>query len=1072
MFTGKGKKSGVVNSNVVSQNITLREQSPLGAELNEQYSLALLKMLYNEVLYRLRCRVEEEKKRSWFRRRVNVKAGLADYEKYVSSKRDVLEGKLSASIRTLHDLEDYSSAEQNIAYKQVFGTVSRIAIQSKFTGFNIKAGSNYAAEDSTLKCHYDKLNAILAQKEKELEGQLNQEKDFGFDKIPGYQTMSESDKRKYEDLFLRARVPAFAELPIARQGSAPSSVPQTEASLLGLTVINKIAHIYSDKAFIHLGHASTKDDLLKRVRSRNFWRGGSWSTEYKRVDKLLTAAEKPELDDNAAAETMIRIDRLAQRKMTDSNKSYFTEMKDAFEAKRRDRVESEMLSAFPHTPTLGKYKEYEKYLKTVYALPGTEGNVIELIRKQNKMPGQASAPLAAMDVENLPDKVADLQAMAYFIFLNNSVNGASLPCAWTQQGGLMITAPHVDLLNKLNGLFPQVNDGVKQSRALYLTVLMISIALTTVAQETNEYGLLRDLLIEVLDKKYHPRNVSSNTLCRTGFKYLLSYLPNNTLVLSPTETAQSKEALLQVFPGAAELTTRESINTVGSFRGSILGDSPQRNSREDSISNMSTQGFDQKKLSEPVRICAMHIAGLKLGAQVKYNNVDAYLKKNIEKYRTAHPEVLAVLTLLQWHRLGLEKGKKAIEKEGQDFADFYDGIEKQLVSLAKSHQPLPVPELILAKMPTDKSSSLGRLFSEIGKFVKETRALASSAHSPLVSVSRSASAEVLATPVKDNAIVQQLLTTPPPSSAPIPINSAHGIASYSMLGSDVDDDEENVDYPDLGSILSQSELEQAFKNAAENVAVVRRTGSASNIPIMVATSSQNQNISLKKTQSSSSIFGRFGTSASKSPNVQSWMRLPKVDEDQEEDATIERLTIVTSSPVAVKSSFMVGSPSVAGYFSSLGKSPVKPKPATLVEITNEVVDLVNEIYTTNQTPTASDEAKNLHQAVANMLNSGNYKAAFEKNNYQEMHKTVLVLYCVVSWYSKAYGATAATQCGSAKTQCHQFLSGGWKTEGAAVNVIIKSLDTPMSHALERIINRLCPGQVITNGRTVSSSSQL
>ena len=276
-------------------------------DLDEQYKTALAKMLLDEVLFRLRCRVEEEKK-WWFWNRSNVAKVLARYEAMT----------FSSILKLLEYLQDDDAKALCSDFAQ---EVSRIAIQEGLSvggsseensSLSVKQGSPeivyqpVGATDSPA-THYNilrertaKLKEIFAQKEAGLGVQFQREeanqrnaKTLGFDQIPEYSTMPEEDKRKYEVLFLRARYPGFvrASINVARsEDSQPEPHKAQSESSLFECIKKAIADIYSYQNGVDID----EDLLLKHVRDQcGFW--GTWSTEYKRVKKLLDVAKQQSL---------------------------------------------------------------------------------------------------------------------------------------------------------------------------------------------------------------------------------------------------------------------------------------------------------------------------------------------------------------------------------------------------------------------------------------------------------------------------------------------------------------------------------------------------------------------------------------------------------------------------------------------------------------------------------------------------------------------------------------------------------------------------------------------------------
>ena len=315
----------------------------LKEKIDEQYSLALLNMLYNEVLFRLRCRVAEEKK-WWPWNRTNVKVQLADYEKHVSSTRNVLEAKLARSIYTLVELNN-SSTKQTVAYQKIFSTVSCIAITSGLKGFQNNRG--HTIQDSTFKLRYDQFKARVIEKEKKWAELLARheaiediEKFLGLDENQAYQEASHSEKERIERFVINVQYQKLSittgniEVPL---DSRSSSISHATAASGQLTLSQKvkvaIEALYNCSA---LGVNINQEMLLENVATTTGRGWFRWPLEYRIVKKLLMAADNPNIDEAVQVDAQLQINALKKLKKATEFVGALESLQLAFDENRRD----------------------------------------------------------------------------------------------------------------------------------------------------------------------------------------------------------------------------------------------------------------------------------------------------------------------------------------------------------------------------------------------------------------------------------------------------------------------------------------------------------------------------------------------------------------------------------------------------------------------------------------------------------------------------------------------------------------------------------------------------------------
>ena len=826
----------------VERRILLRNRDlPLSKDLDDQCSKALVKMLGDEVLFRLKCRIEEEKKWWWFNRTDvatsfdMLQAAMNDSSKTTQERASTLRG----AIGVLHGIDED-------VYAGLFASVSCIAIHS---GFWLAAPDEdvtlySVSADPILKIRYEELNTVILKKEKELETWLalaesnkTKEQDFGFNRIPEYQNKTESEKRRFEHACLKREAPNFSlQLNVHAVEDFTQSDEDEQppvVSTLFKDVKNAIANIYNDEKFNWVDGGEIEEEALKtQVLSHcNGW--GRWSTEYKRVKKLLDAAEKDGLDDNLTAETLSRIDRLEKRKGS-SAKENFINMKSAFQMARLQGNEAKMQEDLKSSParvrfedslqkTANAYKKYKDHLAEVYELSpvagsasaqGNGGNIFSLFGGA-RTSSKDNVAMSFMD--RVREKVGDSRRLSSSGSENSSEKIADAECrAYRRNAGMFVTVKSIkdEAMRVAKVVLPTKKDDWKFAG---------EIADRNIAEykqlSTDKRAIVLITLLELYSMQDETQ-ANIRLLCQNVKAGVISYFQSTN-------------------SGPFSLDSLKELKTVGDS-GNIFFTQIKTLFPAHKIDRNTGYIVKIREYAKSISDYEQGISGAVFQVRDKsYETIADLLLKNISQYSNRNRDVLAAFTLCQWY-LTTPKAKL----EFPDKAPAYYRCILARLETAVMQPGATFPIDILDDMPKTKDGSLGRLFAHV-------RAIAASGSNAVVQVNRSdsvASISVSAASAPVNS--SQLFRTSSAKPASMPVSIAvktkaetSSAAIYSQVNSD--DEESPCDH--LSSILNHEELLAA---AGSELVTVNKTQSAPSLPVATFWSSR---ISFSKTQSSSAL---------------------------------------------------------------------------------------------------------------------------------------------------------------------------------------------------------------------------
>lgn len=388
----------------------------LAQELNNQYRHALVKMLCDEVLFRLKCRVDEEKKWWWFRR-TKASEYLTALQTAVKDSRKTtkeLASALRVGVRGLYEHID------NGAYQPLFQSVSRIAIDADFwTPMQGEDAHTYAVPSgSIIDTRYQQLQAILTEKENALRQQFARQAKveetecfLGLDKDSNYPTATEAKKEEIEHLVLSQKYQSIFNSSgkaspvrsIIVDERAQNSAPVVNVLLQSLSqkVSTAIATLYGYEAMINV--SIKQDDLLKQVASKTGRGLFRWPLEYRAVENLLNAAKNPNLSDADRVDVARRICRLKKKFQSDATKNAALQMlQEAFDADRYNAYMPKIQSEFPQTEAQRRFIDsfshseerflgYAQKLATAYSIHSSSNHLIEVMTQINSPKPQQAA---------------------------------------------------------------------------------------------------------------------------------------------------------------------------------------------------------------------------------------------------------------------------------------------------------------------------------------------------------------------------------------------------------------------------------------------------------------------------------------------------------------------------------------------------------------------------------------------------------------------------------------------------------------------------------------------------------
>ncbi|MES2203609.1 MAG: hypothetical protein V4496_00160 [Pseudomonadota bacterium] len=693
--------------------------------LDARYRDELVRILLREVLFRFKCRVEEEKK---FWSKTNVIQHLAHFQTQADgANTEVLISLLRSAIQTLYDDID------NKAYKKVFDAVSRIAIYEKWWSddkFNI---FNEFEEDFFITNIFYKLKEKKEQVERKIKYQLElealvteQQLRFGFDKIPEYQEMPEFDKRKYENLFLKAVEPDFSLPQILVSASSSNfdqagSEKQEQNATLFHSVKNAFAKIYkfAYENIRVIGEVRLlireidENRLLQEVRNML---GGTESTEYKKVVKLLGIAKAINLNDDDIIEALSLIDYLKRQKKAAADINYLESIKHIFDVARNKGIEAEMRHVLSDVDqqvellkkTEAAFEEYEKHLSEIASTRKSKEQRINQGSSSSGLSKQLNGSSSSKNIlstqaikrinpKELPVNIDDLQFMAYSVFLKNTQVMRSDFCSWTRQTKLVMTEQYSTLMQEISGFISQ-NSSLPSPR--YYAILIFSIALMQESQDSPAYELLHASLLGLVDGRL-PKRVDE--FFDLNLDWLLNSLPSGINVSSSLNGnlaffSSVKEKILIFFPKPVKRQAPKAASFDDMSSASALDDSR--------VSFSSVAKVEEKTLSERAKIISGTIMGLKHDA---YKTIDNFYPSDDDIAEDANPHVLEVLTLLRWFK-STPKGK------GYDILD----IEANFVKLANKPDNQLLKEIkntFAAQKIYNKKNVLGRFYTELSEIV-------------------------------------------------------------------------------------------------------------------------------------------------------------------------------------------------------------------------------------------------------------------------------------------------------------------------------------------------------------------
>lgn len=669
----------------------INQRIRLVSELNQQFRLDFITVLWDQIRFQLKCLVDEEKRKPWwqklfqtnqFAQTLRLYEGLFDADHLDFTK---LKTHLTGCVSAVSVENDSVLSGQINYFLQLNLGSSRVTDNTDPLEVVNKALNNPDSPSVTaLNASLRKLCQVAETKQTALQEKFDQqdkletsEKLFQFDAIiPGHvetawDEQQDATRAKCERLVLEARYPWVSEnilqapeLPLSVMHTPQQRVmgvattrgawSQTPSMSLKEQVESIIAQIYNFQET-----PIQRNNLLNHVKK--MVGGWSWNpfkpSEYKTIQRLLSASEHSVLNDAATIDAMRRIQRLSHLDHFKASNNYSDQLRMAFGNARQEISISPALIA---TEEMNVFRA---------SLDKRE----EALAKHVHFQSQAeSLPVEQRGVnqQNLLDKSAsDLQALAYFIskehFVKNSDPAiaelpSSMPVIWAVNEGLRINpelSAYKNLLTEIQGL--------EKYKAFYFVVLLISIELMRTKGAGADYQRLQALLTHVFERKSFEATIS---LKEVGMDWLLNYLPKDIFsrqnVASPTLGA-AKGALLGeegLFPLRASPSESLAVSvdhigksndtlsrTISFTQASFRSQSEPKNERNKRGVYDSFSG--KLKTKEGFLSSALEMAKKIMSKPLDHNAIQGIAKKTFEAYpKIADKRIILLDVLLEWYQ--------------------------------------------------------------------------------------------------------------------------------------------------------------------------------------------------------------------------------------------------------------------------------------------------------------------------------------------------------------------------------------------------------------------------------------
>lgn len=708
-------------------------------KLQAQYKTALLGALCQEVLFRLQCRVDEEKRWWWFSR-TNATKVLSNFKKSIQNNSKTQKEKVSALRSALDGLNEIGKKKTPNPYESLFSSISYLAIQESFWSKKTGEENNqYTLSDPVITQLNDDLTSSSQKKDTSLltclhqqKGIIKAEKVLGLYDNEAYKKELDGAKREKivrEALWLNCpalswRDASFPAASITQAASITSllssSLVQREGWALDDSVNIAIASLYG---YDHCALPTKQSDLLAHVATKA---GQGWfrrSLEYRTVEHLLNAAKKSSLTEADRVDVYRRISRLKKlEKFSSKNRDkqvVLNDIEKAFNDHRCAAYRTEMLQHFSST---GKQKELEDNIRrdeavfekckealiAGYELTNNSDNIVDILgqlKKDEKLPGQKKAVLAQVDVKQIPQTLSEIQERVFHVFYNHfqkdsASNGfqAFIPIQLKPEGGvemLMSDGIYAKLLEILSPLF-------QASSALYYTTLLVSVALIRFRAEDKKssYECLRQLFQTILNGSVDFDQLQKNSQYRSNsdLSWLLAYFPKNINGFRASDTVKS--SLLVSFPDFEAPTVSTVLSgSQGShsYRDSIESNSTTPKKKRSFLGFFSTPSKDSNEDQAQNKSSPLPISNAQGGAGV-IGEVFTLMKDFMKTSR--------------WASMVKETTSSSEKKV---FVDRYCAVVTRLRCAVQGGESSSPSELFDLKFPSGmfQGKSLGKLFNDI-----------------------------------------------------------------------------------------------------------------------------------------------------------------------------------------------------------------------------------------------------------------------------------------------------------------------------------------------------------------------
>ena len=653
-----------------------------------------------------------------------------------------------------------------------------------------------------------------------------------------------------------------------------------------------------------------------------------------------------------------------------------------------------------------------------------------------------------IDKASLPNTLEDIQAMVYFIFVNNcqalgKASAAELPFSWTPQGGLAMGQVLQGLLSPLAFLFNNANP------SRYFVGLMITLTRTFVSNRSLEDESLRSMLSNVQSNKLilTPENFDQSV-----FTFLSQYIPTNMIAPKKAEEnrdrvySESKPTKGKVFvaPGFGAVINIPSDKDVKSRVESRVFN--EELAEEDCIAYeealqvlQTASGFKQE---------AMRIAGQILGAQAEDTGwIFLMAKRDFDQYKsTMDKRTILLVTLLRWYYSS--RGIKDAHLERRNQKVLIDACKTILDEVKLSGRP---EQASLAKLLSVQAVfSGGKLLSQLKllfprhqidpnmeyviKIRNAAKIISSTSYTTIagkllrnIALYTEANLNVLAA----FTLCEWYLTTREAKKV-YPTGSTSGYTEIFSRLNALAISGEAIFPPDLLALMPTNSagslgcLFNQIQKIAQPTPKATEKGSFSSSSI---NSMQDGAVALSDEVESESDDDDYGPVVKLDLSAEEKLVLRAEELHAATQAVALNNGLYTAVPTEKGATencpdsvpIMLRGPqqTVVGKFSMFSSSPSRSAPPSSAEIQAQVIGFVKSIV--GEELSEGDQL-NVNHCVDEAFRSPNFAKALNATTDHENDRPAFVLYCVLLWYSLKYQSEGAgTQCGAAKTKLFNYL---------------------------------------------------